>query len=397
MVPVKGGGMKVLVSGAGVGGLAVARMLLADGHDVHVYERAGGLRSGGAAVTLWPNGTGILAGAGVRLDGVGAAIDVLETRDREGKLLVATEVAAAARHYGHPNVCLPRSRLLERLAEGLPPGMVTFGRACTAAQAEGDGVRLTLCDGSEERGDLAVVADGRGSVLRDQLWGGDPGRRTGWVTWQGLSPLPIAITGSQRGVLFVGRGGTCGLMPAGEGLLQWWFDLPRPDNLPQPQSPVGVLREAFANWGAPVSEVLKAIADEDTGFFPHYTHRVPETWGTGPITVIGDAAHSMPPTRAQGANQALEDAWLLARSLRHMGRNGRALSATLRSFERARTPRVGLVSKQAGTEDYNRHGLALARAARLVPSSLAARFYTRWLGRVSNYLQATGCRASRQA
>ncbi len=177
-------------------------------------------------------------------------------------------------------------------------------------------------------------------------------------------------------------------MPVGEGLLQWWFDVRQADASPLPGSPGGVLRDTFGGGGAPVGDVLKAIADEDIGFFSHYAHRMPGTWGTGPITVIGDAAHSMPPTRAQGANQALEDAWLLARSLRLMGRDGQALTGTLRGFERARAPRADLVSKQAGTEDYNRHGLMLARAARLVPSSMAARFYTRWLGRVRNYLQA---------
>jgi FAD-dependent urate hydroxylase len=381
--------MKVLVSGAGIGGLAVARMLLADGHEVHVFERADGLRAGGAAVTLWPNGTGILAEADVRLEGAGAAIDVLETRDQDGRLLVATKVAGAAAHYGHPNICLPRSRLLERLAEALPSGLIAFSRTCTAAEENGNGVRVTFADGTAERGDLLIAADGRGSALRDQLWHGDPGRRTGWVTWQGLSPLPIEVTGSRRGVLFVGRGGTCGLMPAGEGLLQWWFDLQQSEGSPLPESPTALLREAFANWGAPVSDVLKAIADEAAGFFPHYSHRVPRTWGSGPVTVIGDAAHSMPPTRAQGANQALEDAWLLAQSLRRAERNREAsLPAILRAFERARTPKVDLVAKQAGTEDYNRHGLALGRTARLIPGTLAARLYTRWLGRISNYLSA---------
>ena len=55
--------MKVLISGAGVGGLAAARALIADGHDVTVFEQATELRQGGAAVTLWSNGTGVLSRA----------------------------------------------------------------------------------------------------------------------------------------------------------------------------------------------------------------------------------------------------------------------------------------------------------------------------------------------
>ena len=125
--------MKVLVSGAGIGGLAAARALLADSHEVTVFEQAAELRHGGAAVTLWSNGTGVLSDLGVSLDGAGAPIDVLETRDHRGRLLVSVDVAQAAARYGHPHVCLPRTRLLGLLAAGLPAGTITFGHAARAA------------------------------------------------------------------------------------------------------------------------------------------------------------------------------------------------------------------------------------------------------------------------
>ena len=108
---------------------------------------------------------------------------------------------------------------------------------------------------------------------------------------------------------------------------------------------------------------------------------MPRIWGTGRITVIGDAAHSMPPTRAQGANQALEDAWALARALRTTA----DVPAALRAFERGRSPKAALVARQAGREDYNRYGALLTR---LIPPALGSRYYTRWLGRISDYLTA---------
>jgi FAD-dependent urate hydroxylase len=285
--------------------------------------------------------------------------------------------------------------------------------AAASGPAGASAVTLTFADGGAAEGDLVVAADGRGSALRDQLWGGDPGQLTGWATWQGISPLPSAIASSRRSVLFVGRPGTCGLMPAGDGLLQWWFDLRWAPGSARADKPVAMLRERFADWAPPVQQVLDAVTDEETGFFPHYRHRVPKTWGRGPVTVIGDAAHSMPPTRAQGANQALEDAWALAAALRGAGSEATGSGATgsgatgsgatgrgptgrgptgsgetgtaqaLRAFEGRRAKRVSIVSRQAGSEDYNRYGALLSR---LVPGSLATRYYTRWLGQISNYL-----------
>ncbi len=379
--------MRVLIIGAGIGGLAAARALLADGHEVAVFEQAEGLRRTGAAVTLWSNGTGILGELGVSLAGAGAPIDTLESRDQHGKVLASVDVGRAAARYGHPHVCLPRRRLLERLADGLPDDLIKFGRACTGVAQDGAQVRATFAGGGTAVGDVLIGADGRGSVVRDQLWGGDPAELTGWATWQGISPVPIDITSSRRGVMIAGRGGTCGLMPCGEGLLQWWFDQRWSPDTPEPASIVAELKERFGGWAAPVPEVLAAVTDEDTGFFPHYRQRVPRAWGTGPMTVIGDAAHSMPPTRAQGANQALEDAWALGRVLRSAAdRPAVDLTAALRSFERERAPRVSVVARQAGTEDINSRGGALL--ARLVPNGLAARYYVRFLGQISSYLAA---------
>ncbi|HEX3490413.1 MAG TPA: FAD-dependent monooxygenase [Streptosporangiaceae bacterium] len=384
--------MRVLIIGAGIGGLAAARALLADGHEVAVFEQAEGLRRTGAAVTLWSNGTGILGELGVSLDGAGAPIDTLQSRDQHGKVLASVDVGRAAVFYGHPHICLPRRRLLERLADGLPDDLIEFGRACTGVAQDGAQVRATFAGGRTAVGDVLIGADGRGSVVRDQLWGGDPAELTGWATWQGISPVPIDITSSRCGVMIAGRGGTCGLMPCGEGLLQWWFDQRWSPGTPEPASIVTELRQRFGGWAAPVPEVLAAVTDEDTGFFPHYRQRVPRAWGTGPMTVIGDAAHSMPPTRAQGANQALEDAWALARALRRAagmpaaGMPAASATAALRAFEQERAPRVSVVARQAGTEDINSRGGALM--ARLVPSGLAARYYTRFLGQISSYLAA---------
>lgn len=374
--------MRVLIAGAGIGGLAAARALSADGHDVVVFEKASGLRTQGAAVTLWSNGTGILAELKVSLDGVGAPIDVMEQRDFRGRALLSIDVSRAAAHYGHPHVCLPRSRLLERLAEGLPADIIRYNHGCSEFALENDGVRVTFADQSSVVGDVLIGADGRNSVIRDALWGSDPAEPTGWATWQGVTSLPLEITSSGRCVMFTGPGGLCGLMPAGDGLLQWWFDQRWMPDDPVPASTVAVLRERFGNWAAPVRDVLAAVSDDDVGFFPHYKHRVPRIWGAGPVTLIGDAAHSMPPTRAQGANQALEDAWALTIALRHAD----DVSSGLRSYERARSPKASFVARSAGKEDINSYRPWLMK---LTPSRLVSRYYTRWLRQVSNYLPTT--------
>lgn len=371
--------MEILVVGAGVGGLAAARGLSAAGHRVRVFEKAPALRTGGSAVTMWSNGSGILAELGVPLEDAGSRIDVLEQHDFTGRPLMRIDVSRAARRYGHPHLCLPRGHLIRRLSDGLPDGTLFFGRACTAIAHDENGVHVEFADGSRATGDLLVGADGHRSVVRRHLWGEDPTRPTGWTTWQGLLPRPTADVAGGVCRMLIGPEGTCGLMRAGEGLLQWWFDMPWQPADALPASPADVLRRRFGHWAPPVPDVLAAIRDEDVEFFPHHGHRVPRIWGEGRCTLVGDAAHTMPPSQAQGANQALEDAWALIRALR----NPAELPSALRRYEHRRSVKSARVARAANLEATNVYRPFLNS---LVPTGLASMLYTRWLRAISDYL-----------
>ncbi|HEV7897730.1 MAG TPA: NAD(P)-binding protein, partial [Planosporangium sp.] len=84
--------MDVLIAGAGVGGLALARGLLADGHQVRVLEQAPGPRQGGAALTIFSNGAAALAGLGAPMDGVGGLIEEMEFCDANGAALFRVDL-----------------------------------------------------------------------------------------------------------------------------------------------------------------------------------------------------------------------------------------------------------------------------------------------------------------
>src|SRR5207302_2833691 len=115
-----GARLRVVVVGGGVGGLALARGLHAQGQHVTVVEAAYALRTSGATVQIWFNGMAALRNLGISLDGIGQRIDLLEGRCWDGSARSEVNAALLARRFGVPAVTIARRRLLEHLAEGLP-------------------------------------------------------------------------------------------------------------------------------------------------------------------------------------------------------------------------------------------------------------------------------------
>ncbi|WP_026119495.1 FAD-dependent oxidoreductase [Nocardiopsis ganjiahuensis] len=378
--------MRVVIVGAGVGGLALARGLSDQGHEVEVHERSPEPREGGAGLGLHSNGTAALKALGVDLGGIGRRIDGLENRAPSGRVRYTLDVDAVRDHYGFECRTVPRRELLELIAAGLPEGTVRYGRICTRVRVNPDGtVSALFGDGSSATGDVVVGADGIRSAARRDLWDGDPARPTGWASWQALTPVPVGLAAGTVAAVVQGRQGMCGIMPAGDGLVQWWFDVRWRPDIPRPASPVGVLRRLFGDWTDPdVRTVLQHAKDEDLGLFEHVRHRVPKVWGKGGATLLGDAAHSFPPFTAQGADQALEDAWALSLALSDEGAEADP-AAALRRYESARRGPAALAALASGTEAATRFSPPRFLGKDRV-SALATRQYVGYLGRVSNIL-----------
>jgi FAD-dependent urate hydroxylase len=258
------------------------------------------------------------------------------------------DLAAIAAGLGAPVRMVPRRVLLERLLEGFPAERIWCNTRAVGAVSTPEGVRLEFDDGSWAEGDLLIGADGLHSVVRD-IVGAPPAQPTGWCSWQGLSNVP-SVADTHVAQMIIGEHGNLGLWPAGGSQVQWWFDLPWSPDYVRPQNPIDMIRSHFSGWSDTVDRVLATLTDEDLARspFPHFRHPIPDS-GEGAMTLLGDAAHTMPPTLAQGTNQALLDTMVLRRALSDLDRKGlRAnsydLSSALRWYENTRRRKVRAVS-----------------------------------------------------
>jgi FAD-dependent urate hydroxylase len=338
---------RVLIVGAGVGGIAIARGLLRDGHDVTVFEQHPDVRAAGGAVTIWSNGSTVLDQLGVDMDGAGQLMSTVRIITSTGRPLATIDVTAIVDRLGGLVRMVPRRVLLERLLEGFPTDRIRCNSRAVGVLSTHDGVRIEFDDGSSAEGDLLIGADGLHSTVRDVV-GAQPAEPTGWCSWQGLGTFGD-LADKHVAMQVIGEHGNVGLWPAGGSDLQWWFDLPWSPDFVRPERPIDMLRSHFTGWSDSIDRVLATLTDDDLvrSPFPHFRHPIPHP-GQGAMTLLGDAAHTMPPILAQGTNQALLDTMVLCKALsdirqRANGSNG-DLSSALRWYEKTRRRRVTAVS-----------------------------------------------------
>ena len=384
------GRLKVLVVGAGVGGISAARGLLRDGHDVTVFERRPDARAGGGAVTIWSNGETVLAQLGVDMGGAGQVLSNLRVLTSTGRRLATLDLGTIVDRLGGPVRMVPRRVLLDRLLDRFPTERIRFNSRVARLVSTERGVRVQFDDGSSAEGDVLIGADGLHSMVRDFL-GAPHAEPTGWCSWQGL--VTVGDVGDKHGALMmIGDHGNLGLWPAGDSDVQWWFDLPWSPDFVRPERPIDVIRSNFTGWCDSVDRVLARLTDDDLADspYPHFRHPIPGP-GQGAMTLLGDAAHTMPPTLAQGTNAALLDTMVLRKALsgfRGATNSSRGeLVRALRWYERTRRRSVTAVSRVASLQVS--HSEAVLRPAAMVSDRFMTWGLTTFLRSVSHRRMST--------
>jgi 2-polyprenyl-6-methoxyphenol hydroxylase-like FAD-dependent oxidoreductase len=314
---------RALVIGGGIGGLSVGRALERSGIDATVFERApelGQIQVGGA-IHLWHNGMRGLQRLGLadeveQVAGRAAAVQTAEMRNWRGRLLTSWSVADVEREVGAPTLGVRRPDLHRVLAGGLKPGALALGHELTAFAQQDGGVVATFADGSEERGDLLIGADGLRSTVRRTLLGDGDLRAAKYASWQAVCGY---VGGDAPVGLFRvvwGPGARFLFYHVGTAELYWeGIFTTAPGGSDPPGDHRSAVAARFAGWAEPVPSIIAATEESAITRGDVYDRPPIKNWGEGRVTLLGDAAHPMTNAAGQGANQTIEDAVVLGARL----------------------------------------------------------------------------------
>ena len=348
--------MRILIVGAGIGGLTAGLALRQAGFDVHVYEQATVLREVGAGVAISPNAVKVLHRLGLAeaLRAVGVVSHSMDSRDwQTGALLGRVPLAeAAVARWGAPFYHLHRADLHDALRAALGDRHITLGARCVAVEQRDNGVTARFADGREVTGDLLIGADGIHSVVREHVAGPDRPIWSRQISWRGLAPAEVGhdVGLEVRHHSFWGPRTifVCFYVSAGR-LVNWVGNTQSDDDwLEESWSAHGDRDEVlslFAGWHP---QVQALIAGTEQVFKWALFDRPPlATWTRGRVTLLGDAAHPMLPYMAQGASQSIEDAVVLARCLAADRDDPRRAIEAYAAHRQERTAAVQNASREA--------------------------------------------------
>ncbi|NHU86049.1 FAD-dependent urate hydroxylase HpxO [Kocuria sp. JC486] len=351
--------MKVIVIGAGMGGLSAAIALRNDGHDVEVFEKVRSMRPVGAAISVWPNGAKALNFLGLRdqAAALGGNLRRMGYRDGvTGEEMCHFSMDPLIEKAGQKPYPMARAALQDMLRHEFGVDRVHLGKSCTGVEETGGVVRAFFEDGSTATADLLIAADGTHSRLRSYVLGHERTRRTyrDYVNFNGLVEIDPVIGAPDSWTTYVGEGKRVSVMPVADNRFYFFFDVPLPEGTPDRQTErVAELREHFGHWCQPVQRLIAALD-------PARTNRVEiadiepfDQWVRGRVALLGDAAHSTTPDIGQGGCQAMEDAVVLSLALKT---STISVEDSLRRYQQRRAHRAGELVLRARKRSLVTHG-----------------------------------------
>lgn len=304
----------------------------------------------GAGVTLWPNASFVLEELGLLQDiaAIGGRPLTMRRQDAMGNALGGLDIALLDRTMGYPTYTVLRRHLQKVLfdhaaRQGIP---VEFGHQAVAIELDTHGRAVARFEnGASIRPDLLIGADGRmESVARKFVAGDNTPVYQGFVNWIGVAQGPHALVDDISIQDFWGAGERFGCVPICPELVYWAAAQARPLNEVTPTADLRKeVEKLFARWPEPVLAIIRATPENAIRLIAVHDLEPLHTWSRANVLLVGDAAHAPLPTSGQGACQALEDAWHLARCLD--GASG-GLDDVFQAFAKIRASKTARLAEQ---------------------------------------------------
>ncbi|TVY94299.1 FAD-dependent monooxygenase [Lachnellula willkommii] len=335
--------LKIIIVGAGLGGLGAAIALLLAGHDVDVFEAASEISEVGAGIQILPNSSRVLQTWGMldELNKYATKPSRVNMRHWKGEIISSLDFAASAAQYpgtfywdfhrANLHKCL-----LQRAVELGARTIVNARVSDVQVSADGETATIVLQNGEKHTADLVVGADGINSRLREIMLGKtDPPELTGDLAYRLLLSTKEMLKDPELATFVTNP------------QVNYWMG---PDAHAE-------MRALYKDWDPRIPKLLSLC--ESVSKWRLCIRTGMENWShpSGAFTMLGDAVHATLPYLASGAGMSLEDGAILGEIF---SRHSAPFSAQkkiqlLDIYQKIRGPRTEIVVERGNKQQYLYH------------------------------------------
>ncbi|KAF2111908.1 FAD binding domain-containing protein [Lophiotrema nucula] len=326
--------LKVVIVGAGIGGLSAAIALRKEGHDVHIVEQSAFAHEAGAAIHLAPNANGVLRRLGIFAESFGAnTMDKLVEYTFSGEQQRSLDLSESNKQWQHPWHLAHRIDLHNALkaaaTNSIGNGSARLQTSSVVTGVDPASGTVTLKDGTHIQGDLIVGADGVHSITRKAVPGGNIRPfGAGKSAFRFLVPRKLAENDAVT-QKFVQNDGELVIWYANDRRIVMYptsnntylnFVCIHPDEETEEQSgenwdqagDLNLLLKVYSNFDPAVLRLLSKAESGSIKIWKLLDMDIIPNLASERLALLGDAAHPFLPHQGQGAGVAIEDAAALA-------------------------------------------------------------------------------------
>jgi 2-polyprenyl-6-methoxyphenol hydroxylase-like FAD-dependent oxidoreductase len=335
--------VRIVIAGTGIVGLTAGVALQTLGADVLLCEQAPEIRAAGASIGVWENALQVFDefGVGERVRGIGTPLEAWFF-DAAGHRFRAPGLGVE----DHSFSLMPRPMLNEVLADAAGRNNIRLNSKVTGFKEDADGVTVEFADGTSERADLLIGADGVYSAVRNQLVAGFPAQKhAGHHVWRAM--MPSGDEPKEGTVLTVGHKRTRGGFAHTYGGQVTWmvnqFESPEPAGSKKEEALKRAANMNDNGWGESLIRLIESTPEDS--IIHNQIMFVPTLprWTSNRVALMGDAAHGLSPHISAGGTLGIEDVLVLTHLLKRMSN----LSTALVDYERNRKPHYQKVHELA--------------------------------------------------